>query len=45
MIVHTQSKVVGFTFNFKNGTIRSFIEALYYTNESTTDLKTSELIG
>ena len=45
LIVHTQSNVVGFTLNFKNGTIQSILESSDITNKSRFNLLTSDLIG
>jgi hypothetical protein len=43
--VHVQLNVVGFTFNFKNGTIQSFMEVFENTSNFRIDLSTSHLIG
>jgi hypothetical protein len=45
IIVHTNSNLVGFTFNFKDGTTRNFTETSGSTNDFLIDLSTSDLIG
>jgi hypothetical protein len=45
IIVHTNSNLVGFTFNFKNRTTRNFTETSGSTNDFLIDLSTSDLIG
>ena len=45
IIVHTKSNVVGFTFNFNDGKIISFLETSGSTNNYTIDLIKNELIG
>jgi hypothetical protein len=45
IIVHTNSNLVGFTFNFKDGRTRNFMETSGSTNDFQIDLSTSDLIG
>jgi hypothetical protein len=45
IIVHTNSNLVGFTFNFKDGRTRNFTETSGSTNDFLIDLSTSDLIG
>jgi hypothetical protein len=45
IIVHTNSNLVGFTFNFINGTTRNFTETSDSTKDFLIDLSTSDLIG
>ena len=45
IIVHTNSNLVGFTFNFKDGTTQNFMETSGSTNNSRIDLTTSDMIG
>jgi hypothetical protein len=45
IIVHTNLNLVGFTFNFKDGTTRNFMETSGSSNDFQIDLSTSDLIG
>ncbi len=45
IIVHTNLNLVGFTFNFKDGTTQNFMETSGSTNNYHIDLSTSDLIG
>jgi hypothetical protein len=45
IIVHTNLNLVGFTFNFKDGTTRNFMETSGSSNDFRIDLSTSDLIG
>jgi hypothetical protein len=45
IIVHTNSNLVGFTFNFKDGTTQNFMETSGSSNDFRIDLSTSDLIG
>jgi hypothetical protein len=45
IIVHAQMNVVGFTFNFTNGKVQSFMELFENTSHFRIDLITSHLIG
>jgi hypothetical protein len=45
MIVHTQSSIVGFTFNFNDNTTKSYIENSTELNNFTINLRSIDLIG